>query len=170
MLSPGSAAKAQIADLYSQNQSMLKGWLQKKLGCSHIASDLLHDTFLRLLKKGVPIEASDSAAYVMIITKRVLIDYWRRLQIEKAYLEVLAAIPEEIALDIVEQHILLETLLEIDRLLNGLPEVVKQTFLYSQLDGLKQQQIATKLNISLSSVKRYLVQAGTQCLLAMEDI
>ncbi len=75
--------------------------------------------------------------------------------------------PEEYALSPEEQHCLLETLLEIDRLLDGLPTVVKRAFLYAQLDGLKQADIAKKLNISLSSVKRYLVQAGTQCYFAL---
>ena len=158
--------KAQLTALYAENQGWLQGWLHKKLGCSHRAADLLHDTFLRLMVRDQLIEARQPKAHLMVVAKRVLIDHWRRQQVEQAYLEALQHHPELTAPDPAEQHQLLETLLEIDQLLDGLPAPVKRAFLYAQMDGLKQAEIAEKLAISVSTVKRYLVQAGVQCYFA----
>jgi RNA polymerase sigma-70 factor (ECF subfamily) len=154
--------------VYRGNQAWLKGWLHSKLGCSYRAADLLHDTFMRLLVREEIIQVKEPKAFLTTVAKRVLIDYWRREQIEQAYQEALMLIPEAYAPDPEEQYVFLETLLAIDKLLDGLPVVVKRAFLYFQLDGLKQNEIADKLNISLSTVKRYLVQAGVQCYFAKQ--
>ena len=44
-------ASKQIEMLYIHNQQWLRSWLYKQLGCNHLAADLLHDTFERLLKR-----------------------------------------------------------------------------------------------------------------------
>ncbi|VFT48777.1 RNA polymerase sigma factor [Pseudomonas aeruginosa] len=62
--------------------------------------------------------------------------------------------------------IVLETLVELDRLLDGLPPLAKETFLLAQLDGLGYAEIATQLGISLSSVKRYMLKAAQRCYFA----
>ena len=62
---------------------------------------------------------------------------------------------------------IIETIVEINARLDGLPAIVKRAFLYSQLDGMRYQQIAEKLNISISTVKRYLTQAAAQCYFAI---
>jgi RNA polymerase sigma factor (sigma-70 family) len=162
------ALHARLSQLYRGNQAWLKGWLHSKLGCSYRAADLLHDTFMRLLVREEIIQVKEPKAFLTTVAKRVLIDYWRREQIEQAYQEALMLIPEAYAPDPEEQYVFLETLLAIDKLLDGLPVVVKRAFLYFQLDGLKQNEIADKLNISLSTVKRYLVQAGVQCYFAKQ--
>jgi RNA polymerase sigma factor (sigma-70 family) len=154
--------KEQIQILYVDNY----GWLNKKVGCSYRASDLLHDTFVRLLARDELIRAEEPKAHLMVVDKRVLIDHWRRESIEKAYLDVLSQQPEEYAAGPGAHYMVVETLMEIDLLLDGLPIMVKRVFLYAQLDGLKQAEIAKKLRISLSTVKRYLVQASVQCYFA----
>ncbi|MNO79889.1 putative RNA polymerase sigma factor FecI [compost metagenome] len=55
--------------------------------------------------------------------------------------------------------------MSIDQALDGLPAVVKATFLYSQLDGMHYADIAAKLQISERSVSRYMKQALRQCYL-----
>ena len=63
---------------------------------------------------------------------------------------------------------MLETLHDIDAMLDALPPLVKRTFLLSQIAGLKYQEIANELDISLITVKRYMKQAFVQCLLLVE--
>ncbi len=62
----------------------------------------------------------------------------------------------------------LETLHEIDAMLDALPPLVKRAFLLSQLNGLKYQDIADQLDVSLITVKRYMKQAFVQCLMLVE--
>ena len=57
-----------------------------------------------------------------------------------------------------------EALESIDRLLNGLPERVRQTFILSRLEGLSQPAIAQQLGVSLATVERDLRRAFLHCL------
>ncbi|MOA69986.1 putative RNA polymerase sigma factor FecI [compost metagenome] len=61
---------------------------------------------------------------------------------------------------------MLETLVELDRLLDDLPRLAKEAFLLAQLDGLAYAEIAAQLGISLSSVKRYMLKAAQRCYFA----
>lgn len=157
----------EISALYTGHHRWLHGWLSKKLGCGHRAADLAHDTFMRLLARDEPIGASEPRAFLTTVAQRVLYNHWRREQVERAYLDALQQIPEAHAPSPETRAILLETLMEIDRLLDGLPVAAKRAFLLSQLDGLSHAQIAAQLRVSLSTVKRHLVKAGAQCFFAM---
>ncbi|KDE38759.1 Sigma factor, ECF subfamily [Nitrincola lacisaponensis] len=156
-------ARDALGLLYSQNRQWLLGWLCKRLGCSQRAADLLQDTFIRLLKRDEWQEAQEPRAYLMTVAKRVLIDHWRRERIEQAYLDALLQLPEAEAPSPETQHQLLELLLEIDRRLEGLPDLTRRTFLHAQLDGMTYAEIAQTLNISISSVKRHLIRATSRC-------
>ncbi|MEL1679462.1 sigma factor-like helix-turn-helix DNA-binding protein, partial [Acinetobacter baumannii] len=78
----------------------------------------------------------------------------------------LASLPEREVPSEETRAIVLETLVELDRLLDGLPPLAKETFLLAQLDGLGYAEIATQLGISLSSVKRYMLKAAQRCYFA----
>jgi len=156
--------------LYRDHNLWLQAWLRRKLGCGERAADLMQDTFLRLLTQDERREElQQPRAYLVTIAKRVLIDHWRRDRIEQAYLAALADLPEASVPGPEEQYLMLETLLDIDRRLSGLPVIVKRAFLYAQLGGLKQQEIADTLSISLATVKRYLTQAYAQCYFALGE-
>ena len=125
----------EIDALYIDHHAWLRGWLSRKLGCAHRAADLAHDTFMRLLARDEPIGADEPRAFLTTVAQRVLSNHWRREQIERAYLDALALRPEAHAPSPEERAVVLETLLEIDRLLDGLPLAAKRAFLLAQLDG-----------------------------------
>ncbi|RSZ60480.1 sigma-70 family RNA polymerase sigma factor [Massilia atriviolacea] len=153
----------QVHQLYSHHHGWLHGWLRNKLGCSQRAADLAHDVFLRLLAREEPVAIGQPRAFLTTVAQRTLANHWRREQIERAYLDALALVPAPLAPSPEERAILLETLVEIDTALAGLPAEVKRAFLLAQLDGMNQADIAAELGISLSTVKRHLVRAGAQC-------
>jgi RNA polymerase sigma-70 factor (ECF subfamily) len=64
-----------------------------------------------------------------------------------------------------EQAILLQALMEIDRLLQGLGTKVRQAFILAQFDGLTYPQIAERLNISTRTVNNYMAKAMEHCCL-----
>lgn len=156
-----------IADLYADHHGWLHAWLRRKLGCTHRAADLAHDTFLRLLNREETPALQEPRAFLTTVAQRVLSNHWRRERIERAFLDALAQWPEPVAPSVEERACLIETLVEIDRLLDGLPTVVKRAFLHAQLDGMSHVEIAAALGISLSSVKRYLIKASAQCYFAL---
>ena len=156
-----------ITDLYADHHRWLHAWLRKKLGCTHRAADLVHDTYMRLLNREEMPILDEPRAFLVTVAQRVLSNHWRHERVERAFLETLAQWPEAVAPSAEEKACLLETLMEIDRLLDGLPAVVKRAFLHAQLDGMSHTEIAATLGISISSVKRYLIKAGTQCYYAL---
>lgn len=159
----------EISTLYLDHHGWLQGWLRRRLGDTGKAADLTHDTFVRLLDRQEPIAAREPRAFLTTIARRVLCNYTERQQLERAYLDALSQLPPASAPSPEERALLLESLLEIDRLLSGLPSVVRRAFLYAQLDGMSQAEIAAELQISLSTVKRHLVRAYAQCYFAMAD-
>lgn len=156
-----------IEALYCDHHSWLKGWLLRRLGNAEQAADLAHDTFIRLLSsERVPATLHEPRAYLTTVAQNLVSNHWRREKLEKAYLDALAHAPAGLAPSPEEQAILLETLLELDQLLDGLPAIVKRAFLLSQLDGQTHAQVAEALGISVPTVKRYLVKALQRCYFA----
>lgn len=156
-----------IHALYNGHHRWLLGWLHRKVGCWHRSADLAHDTFMRLLAREESLSILEPRAFLTTVAQRVLANQWRRDKLEQAYLEALAHQSPALAPSAEERAILLETLQEIANLLDGLPVPVKRAFLMAQLEGLTQPEIASALRISVTTVKRYLARAGTQCYFAM---
>lgn len=149
-----------IYALYSDHYGWLRSWLQRKLGCAAQAADLTQDTFVRLLAS-TPMETIvEPRAFLTTVAKRVLANHYRRREIERAYLEALAMLPEPQVPSPESRAIVLETLVEIDLMLDGLPALAKQVFLLAQVDGLPYAAIARELGISVSTVKRHMLKAA----------
>ena len=53
-------------------------------------------------------------------------------------------------------------------MLDALPPLVKRAFLLSQINGLKYDDIAKQLDVSLITVKRYMKQAFLHCMMMVE--
>ena len=157
----------EVGGLYHEHHRWLQGWLRHKLGNACDAADVAHDTFMRLLNRDVAIAAREPRAFLTTVANGVLGNLYRRRDLEAAYLATLASLPPQYAPDPEAQAILLETLLDIDRRLDGLAPAVRRAFLLSQLDGMPQAAIALELNVSLATVQRYLVKAMHQCFFSL---
>lgn len=156
----------QVEVLYVAHHGWLHGWLRRRLGDSFMAADLAQDTFMRVLVKDVPPVIREPRALLTTIAQGLVLNLRRHQRIEAAYLEALALMPQPLAPSPEEQAILIETLVQIDGLLDGLPLRIRQAFLYSQLDGLRHGEIAERLGLSVPTVKRYIAKALEQCCFA----
>ncbi|MBH9406627.1 sigma-70 family RNA polymerase sigma factor [Pseudomonas aeruginosa] len=166
MSSADLAHAAALHTLYSDHHHWLTGWLRRRLGCPQNAADLAQDTFVTVLVSRQAARIDAPRAFLTTIARRVLCNHYRRQDVERAYLEALASLPEREVPSEETRAIVLETLVELDRLLDGLPPLAKETFLLAQLAGLGYAEIATQLGISLSSVKRYMLKAAQRCYFA----
>ena len=159
-----------LTELYSDHHGWLQGWLRRRLGCSHQAADLAQDTFVRLIVSGRLPAPDSSRAYLTQIAKGLMVDLYRRRQLEQAYLDALSHLPEPQVPSAEERALVVETLLRIDALLRQLPAPVREAFLLSQFDGLTYSEIATRLAISPATVRKYMLKAATACYAALDDL
>lgn len=121
-----------------------------------------------LLRPQVLPTLREPRAYLSTLAKGVVSEHWRRQALERAYLETLALLPEPLALSPEERLSLLQTLDEIDAMLDGMSPKAREAFVLSQLEGLTYAAIAERLQISERTVKRYMQQGFERCLALME--
>lgn len=148
--------------LYIEHHGWLQGWLQTRLNNRADAADLAQDTFLRLLQRRIG-ELAEPRAYLRTVARGLVIDLWRRRDIERAWLETIAQLPEQQAPSPETGLLIIESLIAIDSLLDELPEAVREAFLLAQLDGMTCPAIAQRLGVSLSTVERYIAKALRHC-------
>jgi RNA polymerase sigma-19 factor, ECF subfamily len=157
----------EVHTLYHTHHAWLVSWLKRRLGCIHHANDLAHDTFLRLISKSFSTPHLDEPrAFLTTIAHGLMVDQFRRKAVEQAYLQSLMHLPEAMAPSPEEQLALLQTLLQLDQLLQGLKPMVRSVFLLSKLQGLTYIEIAATLNISLRSVETHMAVALRHVLLS----
>lgn len=167
-MSHPSNALTDVATLYGDHHPWLLGWLRRKLGGSDHAADLAHDTFVRVLAAQAEQRAlalREPRAYLTTVARNLLINHVQRLSLERAWQEAIAQLPEPLAPSPEQRLLVLETLHQIDAMLDGLPAKAREAFLLSQLDGLTYAQVAQQLGVTERTVKRYMAQAFEQCIL-----
>lgn len=159
-----SVVSREITTLYSDHHSWLQAWLRRKLGNAFDAADLAQDAYLRLMGRDVQEIRTlrEPRAMLVTIAQGLAANLYRRRAIEQAYLDTLALQPQPTAISPEQRAIVLEALVEIDRLLGELPLPVRQAFLLSQIEVMKQADIAVELGVSLPTARRYIARAVVQ--------
>lgn len=156
---------ASVDDMYKKHSNWLSIYIQRRLGCPEATADLVQDTYLRLLAKTTLPSLQDSRRYLTHIAKGLVIDLYRKRNVETAYLELIANDPIALSTSAESQLLMIEALTEIDNLLQQLPEKVRQALLMRQLENMSYKQIAKQLNVSVSSVEKYIARALQRCLM-----
>jgi len=159
------SSQESVHSLYSHHHSWLNSWLRSKLGNTADAADLAQDTFVRLLQRSEQFELTAPRAFLRTIARGLVIDHWRREELQRAYLEALAHLPEAEVPSVETRELLLELLERIAQMLDGLKPKVRRAFLLAQCEGLTHKEIAEQMGVSLRSVERYVADALYHCYL-----
>jgi len=154
-----------LDQMYRKERGWLTAWIRQKMGVSpERAVDLSQDTFLRVLVGKDAHEIQQPRSYLATIARGLAIDLFRRQDLERVYMEYLAVSSLNHAPSPEEHAIVLETLAEVESVLQALGPKVRQAFLLAQVDGLSYAEIAQVIHVSVSSVKKYMAQAMECCL------
>lgn len=154
-----------IENLYIEHHGWLVGWLKRRLSLGFEAADLAQDTFVRLLRRdsASKFDFSEPRALLSTIARGLAVDHIRAENVRRAYAEAVCDIPEALMPSPEQRLLLLQTLTRIDAMLNELKPNVRTAFLLSRLDGLSYPDIAERLDVSLSSIEKYMAVALRHC-------
>lgn len=158
--------QSQISQLYKQHHSFLHTWLKGKISCPDNATDLVQDTFVKIIKsRDALISMRDPRAYLATTAKRLLIDKSRRALLEKNYLAelMLASSLSEGHPSVEQTWLAIEALEEMRKILEQMPAKCQQAFILYYLDDLSQSEIATQLGLTNQTVRSYLVNVLVHC-------
>ncbi|MFT3721851.1 sigma-70 family RNA polymerase sigma factor [Pseudorhodoferax sp.] len=157
--------------IYREHHAWLLQLLRRKLGCCDRAADLAHDTFERLLRQqGQVLPAlREPRAYLRSVAQHLAVSHYRRQAVEQAYLQAVAALPEDCVPSPETQLAIVEAVQAVSRILDGLNDRTRRIFLLSRLDGLSHAEIAQALGISPKAVQKAVSRALQHCYVAVYE-
>jgi len=138
----------------------LKSYLRHRLGDAHLASDLVQDTFLRVIERPET-RIQDIRAYLYTIARNLLLNHQKQEARRRT-----DSVPHEwlgdIAADAPTPEEAVDARLQLERLqrfIGELPARTQQIFVLNRVDGLSHIEVARALSISESSVQKHLAMA-----------
>ncbi|MEP4145909.1 MAG: RNA polymerase sigma factor [Halioglobus sp.] len=156
-----------IADLVSEHKVPLEKYLSRKLDSPEDAAELAQEAYMRLHRLEQPENLDNARAFLFQVATNLAVDQLRRRQLHFKFLKseksqavdgepmdynAAGASPEQILgarqkLDVINQAV------------EELPFKVKQAFLLHRQSGLSYNAIAKQMDVSVSSVEKYILQA-----------
>ncbi|MNP39724.1 putative RNA polymerase sigma factor FecI [compost metagenome] len=162
-LASSSARQMALHSLFGDHHGWLLSRLRARLGCTHDAADMAAEVFVQVVALPELQAIREPRALLTTIAKRLMYDSWRRRDLERAYLEVLALHPPVFEPSPEVRALAIEALLEIDALLAGLSARARTAFLCSQVDGMKYADIAELIGVSTIRVRQYVAKGLKLC-------
>lgn len=160
--------------LYIDYQPRLIAYALRFVGDAAEAQDLVHDCFMRLWDGYMNVEEDEAVMLLFTMTRHRCLNHLKHRAIAKKYIDtqILAQCRasarggEErlynlcFSYDNAEYPYLYQELeREIKRIIDSLPERCREVFVLSRFDGLKNREIAERLNISLQAVEKHIQKA-----------
>lgn len=163
-IAAGAGPDNDLGRLYRDNHRWLLALLRRKLGGdADNAADLAHDVFERILCAGSVASVREPRAYLTTVASRLTANYYRRLALERSYLQALASQPDAVQPSEEERALVVEALSSISRVLADLPARARSVFLMAQLEGMSYRDIADHMKLTLNVVQKDMVKAIAHC-------
>ena len=146
-------------EVWHRHASMVYGLLRGALNARHDHDDLAQEVFLRVFRRLHTLENHSALrSFVYSVAIRVLSEEIRHFYVVQRARDKLVLITdtrESSGTDFESR----DTLLRIQRILDGLKDKHRAVFVLRHVEGMDLGEIATGLDISLATVKRYLLKA-----------
>ncbi|WP_144109939.1 sigma-70 family RNA polymerase sigma factor [Paraburkholderia sp. BCC1886] len=156
-----------LSEEFRRSYEWLLNRVWRKVGCSFDAEDIASATFVEIAELSDTASVREPRALLTTISQRIMTDLWRRRSLERNYLASLAASPEPSTISAENLCEIIQSLVTIDSVLANLSPKAREAFLLSQLDELTYAEIAQRLSVSASMVRKYMAQALTACYMAV---
>lgn len=144
-----------MTNLWQEHKARLRGYIVKQVRDDDAADDILQEVFLKVHKSLHTVKSRGSiTAWLFRIAANAVADHYRS---HKPWEEL----PEELAAPEPERDYTAELAACLQPLIADLPERYKSALLLSEIEGLPQKEVASRLGISLSGAKSR-VQRGRE--------
>jgi len=154
---------ATLEHIWHEFADKLGQFIRSRVADPATAQDILQDVFVKIQKRlGQLQDPAKLEGWIYLITRNAIIDHYRT---RKETVEVPDTLPAEPDAHDGEIE---ELKASFRRMIYSLPEPYREAVVLTELDGLTQQQLATRLGISLSGAKSR-VQRGRAQLKQMLD-
>ena len=166
------STKAQfLQELVSEHAGALERFLVRKLDNPADAAEVAQETFLRIYRLKNPQELDNARAFLFQVASNLAVDQLRRRSLHYRFLKAEERQGDETAElesgsgNASPEQILAarEKLARIYAAIDELPLKCRQAFLLHRSRGLSYAEIAQEMNISVSSVEKYILQALKAC-------
>lgn len=159
-----SQSKSLLQELFQDHAQSLFTFLARKYRNVELAEDVTQTAFARLSNEGALKNVKNLRGYLYRVAENLVVDHIRHERVKEKYREHSKYQKE------IEDSSSLEDALEAQRQLTKLeaslqklPKNSRQAFLYSRIHGMSYNDIAVKMNVSVSSVEKYMLQALRTC-------
>ncbi|MDO8928587.1 MAG: RNA polymerase sigma-70 factor [Bacteroidota bacterium] len=131
-----------------------------------ISQDIVQEVFVKVWEKKAEIESLNIEAFLFRLVRNRCIDYIKHLKVVNNRLKeihIASKYEELYRIDFVgnEPYVLIEAELKrkIEKTIQDLPDRCREVFILSRMNGLKNKEIAEKLDINIKNVERHLSRA-----------
>jgi RNA polymerase sigma factor (sigma-70 family) len=147
--------------LAAQFGPVLLQYFQRRVGDRTEAEDLTQEVYIRLMKRGNIATLENIRGYLFETAASVLADRARKRRSHHSDAEETFDPAVHVNEEFASDHVLMgqETLTRAARALLELPERPRTIFILRRLEGLRYQDIARRLGISLSLVEKQMARA-----------
>jgi len=163
---PGGDA---LADLNARFARPLRSFFRKRAYNDQEAEDLVQEVFLRLAAREPAASMDHAEAYIFQMAANLLRDRARRYSTRSAADRAMQADANSFE-EISPERVLLgkQRLALLERVLGELPERTRVVFLLHRFEEMKYAEIARRLEISVSSVEKHMMEAMRQIRIRFE--
>ncbi|MFT3949584.1 MAG: RNA polymerase sigma-70 factor [Agriterribacter sp.] len=160
LLEIASGSEPAFRELFQAYRRKLFSYIFKITASGEIAEDAIQEIFLKLWSVRETLPAIGNInAYLHRMAHNYAYQGFRRLAKETLLLDHLRKREEDNMRSPIQELLSKEAAAYIQRLVDRLTLQQRKVFLLSREEGLKQEEIASRLNISVSTVKKHMVDA-----------
>jgi RNA polymerase sigma-19 factor, ECF subfamily len=152
--------------LFSIYFSRLNDFARKVIKDDEVSQDIVQEVFVKVWEKRDDIKSINFEAFLFRLVRNRCIDYIKHLKVvtnRMQGIQISSKYEELYRIDFIgnEPYLLIEKELnaKIEKTIQSLPDRCREVFLLSRINGMKNREIAEKLNINIKNVERHLNRA-----------
>ncbi len=167
---------APLEEVFTSHAQGLVRFLYRKVKNWEDAEDIAQNAFIRIQRLTQAGELDNPKAYLYQTASNLAIDKIRREKLHTAYVQS-ETIDSSMGIQTVEtdaycperQLRAREQLSKVEKALTQLPHKCRQAFMLHRVRNLSYNDIAKEMNVSVSSVEKYILQALKHCRKCIKD-